>query len=239
MDYKIYYKEDEFFCPYCGQWKKKEKMELKKERSNFRPNLQMPYGRPNLYRYDYDVYKAPICSSCMNIFTKANYKANIVFIIILIPFLCFFIYSYYKYDYAFVTLLGFFGFVSIIPLSIRYAVKRLFVSSQNKCISYHGRYYPSELYGYNPIAHYKEMIRSKEEEKEKQKTLEELNRLIEKSKANHKTIEVDLGNGQKMYLGHNVTLSKEDSFSEQEKEKGEKSDYENEDEDEDFEGCFI
>lgn len=167
MDYKIYYKEKKFFCPYCGQWKEKDKMELKRERSNFRHNLQMPYGRPNLYRYDYDIYKAPICSSCMEIFTKANFKATIVFIIILIPILYFSIYSYYKYDYDFITILGFFGFVSMILLSIRYAVKRLIVCSQDNCISYHGKYYPSELYGYDPIANYKEITRSKEEEEKK------------------------------------------------------------------------
>ena len=242
---------EKFYCPYCGCSKDKKFLHYRTETGNYHQTFEKNKGLRAAYdykhiNYKYQIYRLPICTDCKRIRRNASLKATLI---VLIPFTIAFYYLYQTIGenenlWSIVVPLG---MVSVILLTMQWGLTVLFIKMKGLNYSAHKEYeatmalgnYYEETQLYDFIS---EKIKNQEEMNEMQQKNEKLKEDFDK---HHKIIEVDGGQGKKMFLSRYVSdaeLEKERKdkgnvdFSKIKKfEEGASVDYS----DEDFEGNFV
>lgn len=236
-------------CPYCGKVRdaiefghKTEigNLQLTEEKLGDLRDLIPDYKI--LFKYKYSIFQVPICTDCLIIHQEASFKATVIGLCV---FLTIVIYLLTQYHFSSDFFL-FSSLVGVVCLIIRLIVKIfiihrhgiLYRAHNESCIPIENDPIAQELLNIGQHKTETWIDRQEKESVELQKAKEEWDR-------HHKTIKVDLGNGQFQYISKYVSDS-ELELMEKEKgnvdfskinklEEGASVDYS----DDDFEGHFV
>lgn len=245
-------KQDKFFrCPYCGRRKNILELNYNSELGNFQPTIDKLGDYRDAYdhrhmNFKYRKYDIPICEDCLIIHQESSTKANTVALILFVPLAVYLLYYVNKTDGGFGDFIILAGLVGVVCLGIRLIIKIILINRQG--IHYHAHNNQSYVSPDEPIT--QELLNATKPKVETwvdtwEKENVELQKAKEKWDRHHKTIKVDLGNGQIRYISKYVSDS-ELELMEKEKgnvdfskinklEDGASVDYS----DDDFEGHFV
>lgn len=193
-------KENIFYCPYCGCKKNIDELDYRTEVGGVRSSPEMPFGRPNMYKVNFDKYDIPICLSCLSIHEQASGKANIISMACFaIIFLILFFYAV-KSNFNFDIMVPSF-FAAFFCIVLRWGVKIIIV--KNNGIKYHVSSSQFEMETIRIEEEAKDAMMNdllKKFEEEERKRLEAFQARIEDWNKHHKKVAVDMGCGRKGYI---------------------------------------
>lgn len=249
--------EQYFVCPYCGRKKNILELNYNSELGNFQPTNDKFGDFRDVcdykhIKFKYKKYEIPICEDCLIIHQESSTKANIAALILFVPLAVYLLYYVNKTDGGLGDFIILTGLVGVVCLGIRLIIKIILINRQD--IHYHAHnnlsnVSPDELFtSEDPIT--QELLNATKPKVETwvdtwEKENVELQKAKEEWDRHHKTIKVDLGNGQVQYISKYLSDS-EIELMEKEKgsvdfskinkfEEGASVDYS----DDDFEGHFV